>query len=274
MGHGQHSRVVDGAVLEGAAVVGHEQATAWSSEAEEQLTVVFDDVPRTFVEAVHVEFLARGIVQPEGGFEEVKVLDVVDRGGGQQVLTDHTLQVSTAFQRTRPAFFAGGEVKHDHVQARGQRQRVAPWRHSHHPIGRRRCPEQLALLVPALDASVPASGDEPPVGKEVNRRDGLVEMAHHPREVPQVHDASTGRFRHQPWGSLRLLDGGRIRPASGRRCFANPEHATPGRGQAQRCASAPPRSMPCACPCRPLAQEQHAMRDGRCAAASGRTRRR
>ena len=67
--------------VNGQAVLGHEQAAAWPAEAEEQFTVVFDDVPRPLVEPVHVNFLARGIVQPEGGFEEVKVLDVVDRGG-------------------------------------------------------------------------------------------------------------------------------------------------------------------------------------------------
>ena len=56
--HGEHRGVVDGTVLEGAAVLGHEQAAAWPAEAEEQFTVVFDDVPRALVEPVHVEFLA------------------------------------------------------------------------------------------------------------------------------------------------------------------------------------------------------------------------
>ena len=57
MRHGEHRGVVDGTVLEGAAVLGGQQATARPSEAEEQLTAVFDDVPRTFVEPVDVEFL-------------------------------------------------------------------------------------------------------------------------------------------------------------------------------------------------------------------------
>ena len=111
VGHGEHRRVVDGAV-EGAAVLGDQQATARPSEPK-SFTVVFDDVPRAFVEAVDVDLLSRRIVQPESGFEEVEVLDVVDRGG-QQVITDHALQVSTAFEGMRPAFFPGGEVKHDH----------------------------------------------------------------------------------------------------------------------------------------------------------------
>ena len=185
------------------------------------------------------------------------------------MLADHALQVCAAFERTRPAFFAGGEVQHDDVETRGQRERVAPWCDGHHAIRRGGRPEQFTPLVPALDAAVPSPGDQPAVWKEVDGRHGLVEMAHHPRKVPQVHDASTGRFRHQPWGSLRLLGGGRLRPASGRRWRASPEHARRGRGQAQRCVPVLLRSKPCACPCRPLAQGQNAMQHGRCAAANG-----
>ena len=43
------------------------------------------ELREALVEAVHVDFSPHRIVQPEGGFEEIKVLNVVDGGGGQEV---------------------------------------------------------------------------------------------------------------------------------------------------------------------------------------------
>ena len=63
----------------------------------------------------------------------------------------------------------------------------------------------------------------------MDRRDGLAEMAPSMRG-PQVHDASTGRFRHQPWGPCASLVA--LHQASKRSTMPRKsEHAMPGRAK-------------------------------------------
>ena len=147
--------------------------------------------PGSLVHALDPQNLAFRRKTPYRGFDEIVVLNVVDRRHSDQVtLPPHDL-VGAAFEGHRPHRFAGSTVETDDVKSAGHHHRFFAERHGADPIVGLRRPQVLASVVPKRQPTVPAACEDLVFRRDVQRRDRLLQRANHPRCRVQVHERET-----------------------------------------------------------------------------------
>jgi len=165
-----------------------EESTLRAPEACIERLINLNHHPRPFIHAFHPKFIAAFAEPPDGRFDEIVVLDIVDRGNGHDVALPPTNFVCTAFQGLRPLLLTGFPIQSDNMQSAGDDNRRSIASDGVDAVVGLSAPTQGPFLIPTHQASVPTSSKNLIVLSQEKRRNALVQRPNHPGRFVEVHD--------------------------------------------------------------------------------------